>query len=241
MSGAGQRRWRSAARTHVGLVRRHNEDCFVERAEDGLFAVADGMGGLSRGDRASGLVRERLELVGLPPDLEGSVDRIEETIADVNARLLAERAGGRIMGSTVVAIVLRGERFACIWAGDSRLYRSGDGGFDQLTRDHSVVAELVAAGSISEEAARHHPLSNRITRAVGVERRVELETFEGVLRRGDRLLLCSDGLSGFVDSAGMARLVRDGTLDEAADNLVQAALDGGGRDNITVLLVEIPE
>ncbi|MEZ5824483.1 MAG: protein phosphatase 2C domain-containing protein [Geminicoccaceae bacterium] len=237
MTGAAHRACRSAGRTDVGLVRKLNEDSFVDRPDVGLFAVADGMGGLARGDRASGLLRERLEQVSLPEDLPGCIDRIEETVADVNARLFGESSGGR-MGSTLVALILRGDHFACLWAGDSRLYRASAGELDRLTRDHSLVADLVAAGSISEAAARHHPLSNRITRAVGVERRLDLEVIDGRIRAGDRMLLCSDGLSGFVDHDDMARLACEGTIEEAAERLVAAALDGGGRDNVTVLLVE---
>ena len=240
MTGSAPGGLQSAARTHVGKVRKLNEDSFVDRPEAGLFAVADGMGGLSRGDHASGLLRSALENIALPDDLPGCVQALRDEIQGVNSELHAAVGGGR-QGSTIVAVVVRGASFACLWAGDSRLYRNGRAPLDQITRDHSLVQDLVDSGAVSPAAARRHPLSNRITRAVGVESRVDIDVAQGELRSGDRMLLSSDGLHGFVDEEEIARLVGAEDLGAAADALIEAALDAGGRDNITVVLLGMTE
>ncbi|MCB2052637.1 MAG: serine/threonine-protein phosphatase [Geminicoccaceae bacterium] len=231
--GAG---FRSAARSDVGKVRKLNEDAYVARPEAGLWAVADGMGGLSRGDRASGALKSELEAVSLDDDLETSVAKVRSAIGSVNEELAGTRAGGP-SGSTVVAMIVRGDRFACLWAGDSRLYRCAAGDLERISRDHSLVEELVASGAIKPEAARHHPLSNRITRAVGTARSLDLDRVDGRIGPRDRLLLCSDGLHGFVDADVIGERAARADIDTAADELIEAALDAGGRDNVTVVLV----
>lgn len=230
----------SAGRTNVGRVRKHNEDNLVVRPEAGLWAVADGMGGMAYGARASGLVRERLEALALPKDLSLCIEIVCNALESANAEL-REELGGAVGGSTVVVLIVRGFRFACIWAGDSRLYRFDGDHLERVSKDHSVVEQLVDAGAVKPEEAMDHPLSNRITRAVGTEPHLKLDVVRGRVRSGERFLLSSDGLHGLVTSDAIVELARDDTPSEVVDRLVAAALDAGGKDNITVVLVDLPE
>lgn len=230
-------RYRSAARSDRGRVRARNEDSVVNRPEIGLWAVADGMGGHNRGDRASGIIREAL--ADLPPSagLDAMIVALRERLAAAHARVRAESSG--LSGSTVVALATRGARYACLWAGDSRLYRCARGGIERLTTDHSLVQELVSSGAIAEEAARGHPLANRITRAVGVEPTLSLDLREGEIAEGERFLLSSDGLHGLLDDTDLARLAGAEDLEAAAEALITAALEAGGTDNVSLVLVTV--
>jgi serine/threonine-protein phosphatase Stp1 len=232
-------RYRSVARTNAGLIRELNEDSLVDRPDAGLWAVADGMGGLHRGDRASGLIREALERLAPAADLDGYVAAVRDGLAAVDARLRADEAVSGTSGSAVVALLAAGGRFACVWAGDSRLYRWRAGRLERLTRDHSLVQDLVASGTLSDEDAHGHPLANRITRAVGVGARLELDVARGVLAPGDRYLLSSDGLHGVVTDAAIAELMQSPDLDAAADGLIAAVLRAGAPDNVSVVLVSV--
>jgi len=232
------RGWRSEARTHVGQVRTHNEDDLVDRPAAGLWAVADGMGGHAHGDHASGLIREALESLEPAANLEAYLEAVCSRLVAVDARLRAESGSGKA-GSTIVALVAVDDRFACAWAGDSRLYRWRDGRLERLTQDHSLVQELVTSGTLTPEAAHRHPLSNRITRAVGIGGGLELEAATGELAVGDRYLLASDGLHGVVTDAVIARQIGRADLAAAADGLIEAAMQAGAPDNVTVVLVEV--
>lgn len=231
--------WRSVARTDRGLVRPDNEDRVVDRPAAGLWAVADGMGGHARGEWASGLVGDMLESLAPDADLERGVALVRDGLAAVHVRLRHTDAG--LCGSTVVALLIRGERFACLWAGDSRLYRLRGGRLELLTRDHSLVQELVEAGAIAPEAARTHPLANRITRAVGVGDRLELDGIQGGIAAGDRLLLSSDGLHGAVAEPALLGPLRLPEPAAAADGLMRAAFAAGAPDNVSLVLVTIDD
>jgi serine/threonine protein phosphatase Stp1 len=226
------------ARTDTGLRRELNEDSVVDCPDAGLWAVADGMGGLHHGERASGMIRETLEGLAPAADLDAYVAAVRDRIASVDARLRDE-AGSGTSGSAVVALLAADGRFACAWAGDSRLYRWRAGRLERLTRDHSLVQDLVASGTLSDEDAHGHPLANRITRAVGVGARLELDVARGVLAPGDRYLLSSDGLHGVVTDAAIAELMQSPDLDAAADGLIAAVLRAGAPDNVSVVLVAV--
>ncbi len=237
---AGTWRYRSAARSDKGRVRARNEDSVVDRPEAGVWAVADGMGGHDRGDRASAIIREELAGLERPDGPAGALaGAVRERLDAAHARVRAELGGGGPSGSTVVALAIEGGRYACFWAGDSRLYRCAGGAIERLTTDHSLVQELVDAGALPAAAAGGHPLSNRITRAVGVEAALDLAVREGEVADGERYLLSSDGLHGLLDDPALARLAAGDDLDEAADALVAAALDAGGTDNVSVVLVAV--
>lgn len=230
--------WRSVARTHVGLVRSRNEDNFLDRPEAGLWAVADGMGGHADGERASRLIVERLGTVPTAEDPRAFLAAVRTALAEANASLCGGR-GHDISGSTAVVLLAAGGRFACCWAGDSRLYRLRAGRLERLTHDHNLTGELLAGGEITEEEAFGHPLSNRITRALGIDSRLELDLVQGGMSPGDRYLLSSDGLHGSVRDAEIARLLQGADLAACADALIKAALDAGAPDNVTVVLVTV--
>ena len=231
--------FRSFAQTDPGPKRRLNEDSYVDRPGAGLWAVADGVGGATAGDFASGAIRDALS--DIPARL--AAPRLLE---EVRTRLLAvhdmlrTQAGARVppvtIASTVAVLVARGTEYTCIWAGDSRIYLLRDGTLQQLTRDHSLVQAMVEAGSITAAEAEHHPRANVITRAVGAgEDGLELEEAGGTLVAGDRFLLCSDGLSKVVSEGEIAGLLATPEL------LVPAALARETGDNVTVVAVEVRE
>jgi serine/threonine protein phosphatase PrpC len=156
--------------------------------------------------------------------------------------LIREEADRRelgTVGATVVALVLAEGHFAALWAGDSRLYRLRDGGLNMLTTDHSVVAALVEAGQLTWDEAEQHPQSNAITRAVGVGEKLELDKVRGDTAPGDRFLLCSDGLTKYATAAMLEEALKRQPIELISDHLLQIALDGGGADNITVVVVDI--
>jgi serine/threonine protein phosphatase PrpC len=238
MSNVGTLQCRSVARTEVGLVRTRNEDSLVNRPEAGLWAIADGMGGHRAGDRASGLVREALEELDPVADVEAYLVAARSRLQTVHAQLRAA-AGVGCSGSTAVVLLAADDRFACAWAGDSRLYRSRGGRLERLTRDHSLVEELVASGTLAPDSARRHLLANRITRAVGVGDGLQLDVARGVLTPSERYLLSSDGLHGVVTDAVIAELLALPDLTAAADALIAAVLRAGAPDNVTVILVAV--
>src|ERR1700742_2426916 len=188
-------RFESVARTHIGCRRKTNEDAMLVRENLGLWAVADGMGGHEAGDVASALVVERLGHVahGKPPTDRAEIARA--AIMEANRQLWDMAGGGtpRTIGSTVVALTVDGNEFTCLWAGDSRAYLARDGVLRQLTRDHSLVQQLVDAGDLDPHAAAEHPNANIITRAVGAAAKLDIDSVEGEVRAGDAFLLASDG------------------------------------------------
>jgi protein phosphatase len=228
----------TTALTDVGRVRSVNEDAFFVDDDSRLFAVADGMGGHQAGEVASATAIAALR-TGLD---EGRP--IDEVIADANAAVV-ERASGdpalRGMGTTLTAAVLGDDQVLVIGhVGDSRAYLLRDGVLEQLTVDHSVVAELIAAGQLTEAEAEIDPRRAMITRALGIDVDVEVDVITVDLSVGDRLLFCSDGLTTMLRDDAIADVLRNETdRARAAQELVEAANDAGGSDNITVLLVDV--
>jgi len=230
---------KSAAVTHTGHRRPHNEDTYGVFPDTGLFVVADGMGGHEAGEVASRVVVDHVA---------SAVERGETLEAAVHSAHLAvleavEAGEGRSgMGSTVVAAKFLDGDFEVAWAGDSRAYQAGRE-LRRITRDHSLVQEMVDSGNLSEGEARNHPERSLITRALGMPGMDELEvaSVTGRLGSGERLLLCSDGLTEELDDPAIKRLL-DANPDpeRAVRALLEAALSAGGSDNITVLLVQAP-
>jgi protein phosphatase/serine/threonine-protein phosphatase Stp1 len=234
----GAERFLSWATTDVGTVRSHNEDALVNRPDLGLWAVADGAGGHARGDVASRMIVEALEAI--PPDLTAGemLAEVRQRMTDVDAVLRESQNGEmhEVSASTVVVLIARGDHFACLWAGDSRAYLLRDGEMTQITRDHSLVQEMVDAGAISADEAEHHPSANVITRAVGSDGEFDLDKVTSRLLPGDRFMLCSDGLCKTVPEAEMAELLaREGPT----ELLVAAALAHQSRDNVTAVAVQV--
>jgi protein phosphatase len=230
-----------AVATDVGLHRAANEDSFV--AASPVFAVADGMGGHSAGDIASGLVVSRLAelqsdgfatVSDVQPALERAVTDLEAQVTD------AQRSAGTTVTGAALVLADEGLEWAVFNIGDSRVYGLVNGTLEQLTRDHSVVQQLVDAGSITRDEADIHPHANVITRAVGLmEPPVpEFSTFPVV--PASRLLLCSDGLTKEITDVGIEHfLVSTATAEEAANELLKNALGNSGRDNITVIVIDV--
>ena len=224
------------AKTHVGCRRKLNEDALLASPDRGLWAIADGMGGHDAGEVASAMVVEALSKC-----ISGSLaQEALASVRDVNARLVEmARTGfdGRTIGSTVVGLVADAHGFTCFWAGDSRAYRVRDGAIARLTRDHSLVQDLVDAGMIDEAAADAHPNANVITRAVGASDQLQLETVTGDVRSGDLFLLASDGLIRLLDDDELLAGVQGGDLEGDAERLLQMTLDRDAPDNVSLILV----
>ncbi len=231
----------SASISEVGFVRKLNEDASLDRPDLGLWVVADGMGGHDSGDYASRLIVDLLGQVP-PPNSAGSLlaetrNRLERANAMLRAKA-AERGHGSIIASTVVVLMAHGEHFACLWAGDSRLYRLRNSEFLQVTHDHSHVQELVDVGVLSADEAESHPQANVVTRAVGADDALALDKKHDRLQVEDIFLLCSDGLTRVVPDEDIADVLRREDLESAVQTLVDTALERGSRDNITVVGVK---
>ena len=227
----------SWAKTHEGRVRDHNEDSYCARERQGLWAVADGMGGHEGGEWASAKLVEKLDGLDLPPDFDAACEVIADAIRAANRAILVEaRERGKQMGSTIVVLLVQELRFAVLWVGDSRAYRLREGELEQLSRDHSQVQEMVERGILRPEDAAGHPMGHILSRAVGVRDEVEVDQVAGEVRPGDIFLLCSDGLHGYVEEAEIARRLR-GSPQRAPDELVELTLANGAPDNVTVVAV----
>ncbi|MNF24138.1 Serine/threonine phosphatase stp [compost metagenome] len=236
------RPWHSAARTEAGKVRRRNEDAFLDRPEQGLWAVADGMGGHHNGALASRLIVE--ELARLPADgsLDQRVEQLRACLGSLNGRFGQQATvnpqGQRDpMGSTVVALLMDANRALCAWAGDSRCYLWRRSRLYQLSRDHSLARQLIEEQRMSPEQAALHPAARALTRAVGANRQLALEILEFPVLPGDTLLLCSDGLyQGLTpDALGAALNLPSSGL--AITRLFDEALLGPAHDNLCAVVV----
>ncbi len=232
-------RWTSTNRTHVGKVRRVNQDALLERPDIGLWVIADGMGGHASGEIASGLVIESLRDLPVPTSLSGFVDTVEDRILGVNAELRAMATGNRhrTMGTTVAALLAYAHLAVALWAGDSRIYRYRNKRLKQLTRDHALVEDLVGKGIINRAEAENHPHANLVTRAVGAADRLCLDIDVWDVRAGDIFLLCSDGLSKELSDKAIANTLRKQGKKEASGVLIEMALARGARDNVTAITV----
>jgi serine/threonine protein phosphatase PrpC len=231
---------RAASVTDTGRRRRHNEDAYV--CEPPLFAVADGMGGAQAGELASGLAAAALR--DETSELAGGEQRVDDLIQEANRRVYqrqSQDASASGMGTTMTVALVEDGRVAIGHVGDSRAYLIRDRKLEQLTEDHSLVAELVRSGKLSPEEAEGHPQRSVITRALGTDPDVDVDTFSVETKPGDLFLLCSDGLTSMVDDETILREVERnrGDLAKAAKALVRAANKGGGEDNITVVFFEI--
>ncbi len=225
------------ARTDVGYTRAHNEDSLLVKPP--LYAVCDGMGGHEAGEVASEIAVEELRRhAPAEPDADALGHAVDEANLAI-IRAVSEGIGREGMGTTCTAAMLDGDRLAIAQCGDSRAYLLHAGTLQQLTRDHSLVADLIERGEIQPEEARTHPWRSYITRALGLDPRIHADLYELAADAGDRLMLCSDGLYSMVDDAEICRILAH-TADpqDAADALTEAALAAGGNDNISVIVVD---
>lgn len=233
--------WSSSSRTDVGMVRDINEDAYLDRSDLGLWAVADGMGGHTAGDVASGMICETLNAMRPPRALSEFLDEVENRLLRVNDKLRAIARGNesQTIGSTVAALIARDRHAICVWAGDSRIYRCRGGQIVQITQDHALVEELVEKGILTRLQASTHPQGNLVTRAIGAADSVKLDLEIVELRPGDVFILCSDGLDKEVKPAEILELAGRENDRSLSDTLVDLALSRGSRDNVTVVTVHI--
>ena len=241
-------------RTEVGCVRKHNEDNFLIQPDQGLFVVADGLGGHAAGEVASLIVvdkigdfithtseRDRTWPVEYEAGLSYDGNRLKAALMLADEGILNDIKANperESMGSTVVACLAQGDRATLVHVGDSRAYLLNPEGIRQITQDHSWVAEQVANGILTPEEARHHPFRNVITQALGNGGDLDVSVQEIQVKESDRILLCSDGLSGMVQDRAIWEIVQQApNLEAAAEKLVSKAMENGGEDNITVILI----
>lgn len=228
----------SAFRTDVGKVRANNQDAPIVSEKLRLYGVADGMGGHKGGEVASTSARDDLlrELEGKTP----SVAALSGAIEEVNRQIYHQQEHDDALTGmgTTLSVLWMSDNFVYIGhVGDSRVYLLRDGEFRQMTLDHSLVEQLVREGVLTEEEAQNHPMRNIITRAIGTDESVEVDVVVEERRKGDLWLACSDGLHGLVDDRQMRDALRQYAPEKAADVLLKAALDAGGRDNVTLVIV----
>ena len=233
------------ARTDKGLIRPINEDSIATIPERGLVVLADGMGGYNAGEVASQLAVEQISSYLLSrelPDVEAMVTAVERANSAILTMMeSADEYQG--MATTVVMASFGAESACFAHVGDSRIYQYRDGRLEQLTQDHSMIQELINQGMFNtvEEAEQAGVKKNILIRGVGIEEQVQVDIREQLLRAGDRYLLCSDGLSDMVIEAEIAKVLGNDTLTiaEMADTLLKLALEQGGRDNISVIVVSV--
>ncbi len=233
-----------AGMTDAGRVREHNEDAIAWDSEQGWALLADGMGGHNAGEVASAIAVEVIseQLKSAEDGIAGAL--LESAVEQANSAIYQQAtAQPRLytMGTTVVALSLHAHTLHCAHVGDSRLYRLRGGELQQLSRDHSLVQELLDEGMIDAEQARTSEQKNVITRALGLEPEVEVEMTEDTALGGDSYLLCSDGLSDRLRDEEIAELLAGEALPEVAENLINAANRHGGEDNISVIVIRVWE
>lgn len=228
------------SRSDVGLVRGHNEDSFL--VQDPVFAVCDGVGGHAAGEVASAIAVRTISQ--LAPDTADDA-RLGAAVEEANSAIISAAQSGQGrdgMGCTASAVVIDGSRMAVAHVGDSRVYLLSGGILVRITHDHSYVEELVDAGEITADEARVHPSRSIITRALGSDPDMYADHFTLDVHAGDRIIICSDGLSSMVPDAKIESVaISCATPQAAADTLVSAALEGGGHDNVTVIVVDVED
>ena len=232
-------RWTSASRSHVGLVRKINEDAYLDRPDIRLWAVADGMGGHTVGDLASRKVIDALSSVSPADSPENRVAAVRERLQTVNRELRTEAATRNVerIGSTAVVLLAGDSDCRFLWAGDSRIYLLRRGRLKLLTRDHSVLQALRSRGHATSLDAFPQSAQHCITRAVGADDTLDVDEGIEEVTDGDVFLLCSDGLTNEVTEDEIGNALRTRTCRQASEALVEMALQRGGRDNVSAIVV----
>jgi serine/threonine protein phosphatase PrpC len=231
-------RLEAGAATHVGLMRQANEDNFLVATSRGLWAVADGMGGLAAGDVASSIVVEELRTISVAATAAELLESCKQRLISANSRLrtLGDQRG-ELIGTTVAVLLVFGAHYAAVWSGDSRIYRVRRRRIEQISVDHTEAQQLVAAGRLTTEEARTWPRRNIITQAIGVRGHPALDIRGGDLERGDTFVICSDGLTAHVRDDEIRALADENPPQRACDRLIALTLERGANDNVTVVAV----
>jgi len=226
--------------THAGRVRTRNEDSCLVRTDVGLWTVADGMGGHQAGDLASRIVVQSLDTIGTPESAADLLAECEERLFSANQQILAlshERQGATV-GTTAAVLLVRDGYYACIWAGDSRVYLINRGAINQVSHDHSELEELIADGALSREDVKDWP-NNAITRAIGVADDPEFEVVTGPAEPEDIFVICSDGLTKHLQDDEILQHAATRHAQAACDEMLSLALHRGGLDNVTIVVVRL--
>ena len=237
--------WSSASVTNAGKKRKENQDACLDLPEIGLWIVADGMGGHEAGEVASAAIVEHCQQTSEPADLNSFISEVQNRLLQVNRsirQMASQQYNNATIGSTVVVLLAYGKQCACLWVGDSRIYRLRNAKLEQMTRDHSMVEQYIEQGIMTVEEASHSNISNVLTRAVGGEDEMQIDLKVDEIQADDIFLLCSDGLYREVSEAEMTQLMSRG--DDCAsmtNNLLESALNNGARDNVTVSVVQIKD
>lgn len=235
-------RFRIMHETHPGLRRRDNEDAVALHPGGQLWAVADGMGGHQHGRFASDSVVRILNSTNMTGELDDDSATIQRAITAAN-RLVFDRARveGATIGTTIAALYAVGGKAVCFWVGDSRIYRLADGGIEMLTRDHTQVRHLVETRQITADEAKNHPMGHVITRAVGVDPTVRIDTRVIDIAPDDAFLICSDGLTACAEDSEIAAVFRDVGPNRACQTLLELCLQRGAPDNVSIVVVVCDE
>lgn len=234
-------RWWSCCRTDTGRRRRVNEDAYLNLDDIGLWIVADGMGGHFRGDLASRMIVDAFNDLARPQTIDEFAALARERLRQANASIchvVQDAHTGQIMGSTVVIFLVYNQEWLCLWAGDSRAYLLRDGQLIQITHDHSVAQEMIDSGELKKAEAVNHPAAHKITRAIGTRSNLQIDENRSLLRDGDTVLLCSDGLNREVEDQELAEILDNYDCEEASRELVDLTLERGARDNVTVAVIK---
>ncbi|OPA88503.1 protein phosphatase [Pseudomonas fluorescens] len=237
-----QDRWRSAGRTLQGKGRKRNEDAYLDCPQRGCWVVADGMGGHRAGDLASQWVVSGLAALPDQDGLDRRMQAVQQCLRGLDSRLgqaaMHATDGAGIMGSTVVVLLLEGQRAACIWVGDSRCYLWRGQRLYQLSRDHSLQQQLMDKQQLSQQQACAHPQARALTRAIGGRQPVSLEALELTTRPGDVFLLCSDGVYQGLSHDELGNALNAGSPRQVVDRLFTQVLRGAARDDLTAVVVQ---
>ena len=231
--------WQVVSQTHCGNVRKVNEDALLALTQPLLLAIADGMGGHKAGDIASQMLIKNLACLNCKIDLDNNVSLVKEAIMTSNASILdysKNHLNGQTVGTTIVAMLSDCTQASCLWAGDSRLYRLRNNHLEQLTQDHSYVAELIKTGQLEAKDAYKHPSSNIITRSVGVESPLSLDQINFDVLAQDTFLLCSDGLYGEVKESELQQAMQVFDIYRGSNWLLNLSLGRAAKDNVSFII-----
>ena len=230
--------WSSVGSTHAGRVRHINEDAFIESSEQRLWAVADGIGGHSRGDYASKAVVKSFVEFTRQESLLQNIENLQDRLVEAH-KLCRSAFRNKRVGTTVAALFEFSHHCFFLWAGDSRIYRLREGVIKLMTVDHSLAQKKLARGEISAEEADNHPSANVLTGALGAHQNLRLELRRSALKSADRYLLCTDGLYNEVSLSELESLMATASLEDALSSMIGRALERGGKDNITAVICEV--
>ena len=237
--------WNSAGITNTGNVRSINQDAYLNLPEIGLWVVADGMGGHEAGEVASRTIIEHLQHLRKPQDLNGYIEEVQRCILGINQKLreiAAQKYNNAVVGSTIVVLIAYANQYACLWAGDSRLYRLRNRKLIQISKDHNMVETYIAKCAMNPKLPYNSKRAEALTRAVGGDDQLEIDLKIDQICKDDIFLLCSDGLYQEVSSEKISQLLDQGDdCTTMTKNLLKNALAGDAKDNITVSVVQISE